>query len=409
MLKKNKPPKEKKEKKKRSKNSGEDKQLPFITKAMANNESILRNVQKENQDISEELKSKKGSKKKLLKFGIPILLVLLIAAGAAFFILKSGFFSGGGAASGNHEDPAVKEKEYTQAQDYYSAGKYFDASAMFTLLADYEDSKEMLEKIDLNSHYPDNGAKIAEYIGSDVVNNYVHSYKNFKDINTALVIKEETTEAPEKENPEESSTGTHENTPEKSINKRTSKTNQIASSETTEESTAESNKSTSEQTTEESTSGSHESTTEETENTEKKNEEEKTEEKIEYDEAVKETVKEKTNELITAGHLVESLNLSSDNVLYKAHESLKKSAEFSIEAATKIQEGVEAGTYSPDGTNEASQEVKTLLAEMKAENDIFVAEIEKIINQDGLAFVRYANTGECMKRFSESVVAFYAK
>lgn len=389
----------KRESKKKSKKSETDPNLQLIANTLKENPEEVKKIQEENEEASTKIKSKKERKKKskkpaadpnlqeltdtlienpekvtskiksgivrnrkLIKLAIPILLVIMIVAGAAFFILKSGMFSGSGEASGNHEDPAEKEKEYAKAQDYYSAGKFYDASALFTLLEDYENSKEMLGKIDLNSHYPGNGAKIAEYIGSDVVNGYISSYQNYKDITTEL--------------------GTMEKTTEKATEEKTEKTTEKSAEET-------------------------DKTAEETEKTTEATE--KSEEKIEYDESVKETVKEKTHELIKAGNQVKSLNLSSDNILYAANEILKKSADYNIQAAEKIQEGVEAGTYSPNGTNEISKEVQTLIDEMKNENNHFVTEVEKIINDHGIEFVSYSKTGEYMKRFSESIDIFYRK
>lgn len=344
--------KSRKERKKKSKKPEADPNLQEIT------DPLIENPEK----LTAKIKSGIVRNKKLIRLAIPILLVIMIVAGAAFFILKSGMFSGGGEASGHHKDPAEKEQEYAKAQEYYSAGKFYDASAMFTVLADYENSEEMLGKIDLNSHYPGNGAKIAEYIGSDVINGYISSYQDYKDITTALDTVAKTTEK------------TTEEKTEKPTEKTAEETDKTA--ETTEKPTEETKK---------------------------------TEETIKYDDTVKKTVKEKTDELLKVGNQVKSLNLSSDNILYTANEILKKSADYSIQAAEKIQEGVEAGTYSPNGTNEISKEVQTLIDEMKNENNHFVIEVEKIINDHGIEFVSYSKTGECMKRFSESIDIFYQK
>jgi hypothetical protein len=99
--------------------------------------------------------------------------------------------------------------------------------------------------------------------------------------------------------------------------------------------------------------------------------------------------------------------MSEGNILYSANESLKKSAEYSVEAAKKIREGVDKGTYKPGGTSETDTEIKTLLDNMKAENDKFLTQIDTIIGANGLAMLGYTNAGNCMKRYSQTIVVFY--
>lgn len=298
-------------------------------------------------------KKEQKTKGKLIRIGLPILLVILILAGAAFFILKSGMLSGGVKTSDNEAELAEKESRYSQAQTYYKQGDYYDASAMFTLLGDYEDSKTMAEKIKLASSYPAKGAGISEYIGCDVVNNYIACYKNYAEIEKALGVTETTT-------------------PAEATN---------------------SNGSTAETTTEE--------------DSKKTEETEKTEEKIEYDESTIATVVEMTNELMAAGNMVKCLNLPADHLMYGAHESLKRSADYGNQAAWKIQEGVKDGTYKPDGTSEVATEVKTLLVSMKSENDAFLQEVDALLSANLLDMIGYSNTGACMKRYSATIGAFY--
>ena len=340
--------KSKKDKKKTSKKTEENEKLALITNKLAENPDIVKMIQDENEEKAGKSPAEKNSKKKLLKIGIPIALVLLIAAGATLFILKSGMFFGKSAPSNSQENTVDMEKDYAQAQTYYTDGSYYDASVLFTLLGDYENSEEMLGKIDLETIYAGNGVKIAEYIGSDVINNYLCIHDNYNAINTALGATEETTEKP--------------------AEKATEETDKTA--EDTEKSAAEAKK---------------------------------TEEKIVYDKAVIATVKEKTDEMITAGNRVKSLNLTSDNVLYAANEVLKKSADYNIQVAQKIQEGVDAGTYQPNGSNETTQEVKTLVENIGTENSNFIAQIETIISVNAIDIVGYSETGTCLNRYLESI------
>ena len=337
MARKNRPPKEPKVKKVKEKKSKKERPA----KKRRQKETLL----------SEKKEQK--SKGKLIKIGLPILLVILILAGAAFFILKSGMLSGGVKTSANEAELAEKKSRYSQAQTYYKEGDYYDASAMFTLLGDYEDSKTMVEKINLASSYPAKGAGISEYIGCDVVNSYIACYKNYAEIEKALGVTETTTSAE----------------------------------------ATESTESTTDKTTEE--------------DSEKTEETEKTEEKIEYDESTVATVVEMTNELMAAGNLVKCLNLPADHLLYGAHESLKRSADYGNQAAWKIQEGVKDGTYKPDGTSEVATEVKTLRDSMKSENDAFLQEVDALLSANLLDMIGYSNTGACMKRYSATIGAFY--
>jgi hypothetical protein len=298
-------------------------------------------------------KKEKKTKGKLIKIGLPILLVILILAGAAFFILKSGMLSGGVKTSDNEAELAEKQSRYSQAQTYYKQGDYYDASAMFILLGDYEDSKAMAEKIKLASSYPAKGAGISEYIGCDVVNNYIACYKNYAEIEKALGVTE-----------------------------TTSQTDATNSADATTNTTTE----------------------EDSKNTETTK---KSEEKIQYDESTIATVTEKTNELMDAGNLVKCLNLPADHFMYGAHESLKRSADYGNQAAWKIQEGVKDGTYKPNGDTEVSTEVKTLLENMKSENDAFLQEVDTLLSANLLDMIGYSNTGACMKRYSATIGAFY--
>lgn len=283
----------------------------------------------------------KNRKKKLLKIGIPIALVLLIVTGLTLFILKSGIFFGKSTISSNQENRVANEQDYAQAQTYYAEGSNYDASALFTLFGDYENSEEMLKKIDLENLYTGNGIKIAEYIGSDVVNNYICIINNYNDINTVLAATEKTTEQTAAKTTEE-----------------TDKTTEAAK---------------------------------------------KSEETIKYDETTIATVKEKTNEMIAAGNRVKALNLNSNNVLYAASETLKKSADYNNQVAQKIQEGVKAGTYQPDGSDEITQEIKTLVENMSTENNSFVTQIETIISDNSIDIVHYSKSGTCLKRYLESI------
>jgi len=291
----------------------------------------------------------KKPKGKLLKIGLPILLVLLILAGAAFFILKSGMLTGGGGNADKEAEQAEKQSRYTQAQSDYSKGKFYDASAMFTILGDYQDSKEMVEKIKLEKSYPGKGAEISEYIGCDIINDYIACYKNYAEIEQALGGTDTTTQSGDS-----------------------------ATTSSTSESSSKSS-----------------------------GETKKTESKIEYDDSTIATVTEKTNELMAAGNLVDCLNLPADHPLYAAHESLKRSADFGNQAAWKIQEGVKNGTYKPNGDTETATEVKTLLDSMKNENDAFLQAVDAMLNANLLEMISYSNTGVCMKRYSATIGAFY--
>nr|WP_320025700.1 hypothetical protein [uncultured Acetobacterium sp.] len=407
--------KEKKEKKKSSKSIEKNEKLKKVTEKLADNPEVVKMIQEENEE-SNNKKSKKSGKKLPLKIIIPAVLVILLIGGGAFFVLKSGIFFGAHAA--NEEDNSVdKAAIYIQADTFYSEGHYYDASALFSFLGEYEDSVEMLTKIDLNSMYPDNGTKITEYVGSDVINNYILSYKNHTEITTELENATKTTEAPasetKSESKEPSSTTTESTQPTKKTAPNTSK--ELVASNTSEEAApAVEEKSThGEEATpaaeEKNTHGEEaapateekSTTTEEPEKTE-----EKAQEKIEYDKAVIEAVKEKTHEIVLAGNLVKSLNLPSDSPLYEAHETLKRSADYSNQAAEKILEGVEAGTYKPGGTGEVAEEVNTLFENMNKETELFHNQVSDVIALNLFELIKCPDAGELLKRYSESFIVY---
>ena len=390
---------EKKEKKKSNKRIEKDEKLKKVTEKLADNPEVVKMIQEENEESSAR-KSKKDGKKKLFKIIIPTLLIFLLIGGGGFFVLKSGIFFGNPAA--NQEDNSVdKAAIYIQAETFYSEGRYFDASALFSFLGEYEDSKEMLTKIDLNKKYPDNGSKISEYIGSDVINNYILSYKNYSEIATELENATKKTDAAPTTTSEESLNNQESGQPTKKSSSSPVK-EKIASNATAESTTTTENTSS-----EKPTSTTPEDTSSSSEPAATK--EKTTEEKIEYDEAVVQAVKERTHDLIIVGNLVKSLNLSNDNILYDAHETLKRSADYSNQAAEKILEGVEAGTYKPGGTSEVSKEVAALIENMNNENTLFTTQIEEIIGSNILLIIKHPNAGELMNRYSESIYVFYTK
>lgn len=379
--------KEKKEKKKSSKSIEKNEKLKKVTEKLADNPEVVKMIQEENEE-SNNKKSKKNGKKLPLKIIIPAVLVIFLIGGGAFFVLKSGMFFGSHASA--EEDNSVdKAAIYIQADTFYSEGHYYDASALFSFLGEYEDSVEMLTKIDLNSRYPDNGTKITKYVGSDVINNYILSYKNHTEITAELENATKTTEAPasetKSESKEPSSTTAESTQPTKKAAPNTSK--ELVASNTSGESTSS--------TEEKST------TTEEPEKTQ-----EKADEKVEYDKAVIEAVKEKTHEIVLAGNLVKSLNIPSDNPLYEAHETLKRSADYSNQAAEKILEGVEAGTYKPGGTGEVAEEVNTLLENMNKETELFHNQVSDVIALNLFELVKCPDAGELLKRYSESFIVY---
>ncbi|MBC3797283.1 hypothetical protein [Acetobacterium tundrae] len=353
----------KRDEKKNSKSTKEKDKLSLIKEKLAENPEVVEMIQEENDEKTVKTKSKKQKKEKepkkekskLLKIGLPIGLLVLILAGAGFFILKSGMFFSSGMASGSKEDTAEEGNQYTQAQAYYTEGKYYDASALFTLLGDYEDSKEMLGKIKLENSYPGNGSQISEYIGSDVINDYIRVNKNYADINTALSVTNTADAAAQTDTAAKTDTA--------------AQTDAAAQTDSAA----------------------------------------KTDAKTEYDEGAKETVKEKTDEIMAAGNRVKCLNLSSSNIMNDVNEVLKKSADYSNQAAWKIQEGVKNGTYQPDGTSQESQEVKTLLDSMNSQNDIFLKQVDETISGKLTDMLSYSEAGACMKKYSESYTLFYSK
>lgn len=390
---------EKKEKKKSTKKIDKNEKLKKVTEKLADNPEVVKMIQEETEDSSKN-KSKKSGKKKLFKIMIPVILVIFLLGGA-FFAFKSGLIFSSHAAQ-EEDNSAEKSDIYIQAETYYSEGCYYDASALFSFLGEYEDSIEMAAKIDLNSKYPDNGAKISEYIGSDVVNNYISSYKNHSDITTELENATNTTTEPSTTTEVQPSSGAESSQPSKKGAPNPVK--EKVSSTTAEESAPT--------TTENASSEEPSSTTIEDSNSSEEpaaTEEKATDEKIEYDEAVVEAVKVKTHELIIAGDYVKNLNLSNDNILFEAQETLKRSADYSNQAAEKILEGVEAGTYKPGGSSELSKEVTALIDNMNKENDLFRTQIEEIISSNILLIIKHPNAGELMNRYSESIYVLYAK
>lgn len=372
MAKKEKPPKKEKTPKEKKPKKVREKKEKVPKTNEVKKQSLL---SKSDTDQEGEAAPPKKGKKKLLIIGGAALLVLLLAAGGAFFLIQSGIL-GSLFGSGSEEVAIDKPQIYTDGLSYYQAGNYYDAKTAFGYIEGYQDSKEMAEKIDLDSVYSGDGAKISEYIGSDVVNNYLLSYGFFSEITTALTGSSG------------SDTGSSE----------TASSSEKSSSSEEGSSTSESSHSS------ESASAGENSQSTESESSGKS--EEKAE-KIEYDDSVKETVKEKTDAIIAAGSPVAYLELGEGNILYSANESLRKSAEFSVEAAKKIQEGVKNGTYKPGGTSETDTEIQTLLDNMKSENDIFLSTIDTIIGENGLSMLTYKNAGNCMKRYSETMVVFY--
>lgn len=393
--------KEKKEKKESSKRIEKNEKLKKVTEKLADNPEVVKMIQEENEE-SNNKKSKKSGKKLPLKIIIPAVLVIFLIGGGAFFVLKSGIFFGDHASA--EEDNSVdKAAIYIQAETVYSEGRYYDASALYSFLGDYEDSSEMLAKIDLNSKYPDNGTKIAQYVGSDVINNYILSYKSHTEITTELENATKTTEAPasetKSESKEPSSTTAESTQPTKKTAPNTSK-ELVASNPSEEAAPAAAEKSTHGE--EAAPAAAEESTSaEEPEKTE-----EKADEKIEYDKAVIESVKEKTHGLVLAGNLVKSLNLPSDSPLYEAHETLKRSADYSNQAAEKILEGVEAGTYKPGGTGEVAEEVNTLMENMNKETELFHNQVSDVIALNLFQLVKCPDAGELLDRYSESFIVY---
>lgn len=389
----------KKEKKKSSKSIEKNEQLKKVTEKLADNPEVVKMIQEENEE-SNNKKSKKSGKKLPLKIIIPVVLVIFLIGGGAFFVLKSGLFFGDQASA--EEDTSVdKAAIYIQAETVYSEGRYYDASALYSFLGDYEDSSEILAKIDLNSKYPDNGTKIAQYVGCDLINNYILSYKNHTDITTELENATKTTEKPASESKSESkdsSLTTEESTqPTKKAAPNTTK--ELVASNPSEEAAPAAE--------EKSTHGEESVKNEEkTEDKTEEKAEEKAEEKIEYDEAVIESVKEKTHQLVLAGNLVKSLHLPSDSPLYEAHETLKRSADYSNQAAEKILEGVEAGTYKPGGTGEVAEEVNTLLENMNKETELFHNQVSDVIALNIFLIVKCPDAGELMDRYSESFIVY---